>query len=180
MIAWQGASLHLGCGEHPIPGWINVDGRPGPGVDLVLDIQHELDTLPSGMLQWVYTSHVVEHIAPDLLPGVLAHLCRALRPGGVLTVATISLEGIFHNAFEKGYDAKAWNSYLYGNSNSTDNPYMAHRQCFTYQTLSEMLTTAGFATVRPWAIGQYPAIYALNDCARSSYHVTVYAEGVKA
>jgi predicted SAM-dependent methyltransferase len=179
MIAWDGAKLHLGCGDHPLAGWINVDGRPGAGVNLILDVQHDLDMLPAGVLQWVYTSHVVEHIAPDLLPGVLAHLYRALRPGGVLTVATISLEGIFHNAYEKGYDPKAWNSYLYGNSNSTDNPFMAHRQCFTYQTLTAALNAAGFATVRPWTIEQYADIFALNDCARSSYHVTVYAEGVK-
>lgn len=178
-IQWQDGCLHLGCGEHPIPGWVNVDGRPGAGVDLILDIQHDLDTLPSGVLRWAYTSHLVEHVCPDLLPGVLAHLYRALKPGGLLTVATISLEGIFHNAYEKGYSTHDWNSYLYGNANSNDNPFMAHRQCFTAPSLTALLNAAGFTTVRPWSLESYPDLYALNDCARSSYHVTLYLEGVK-
>ena len=30
--------LHLGCGHDLLPGWLNVDGRPGPGIDLVADL----------------------------------------------------------------------------------------------------------------------------------------------
>jgi predicted SAM-dependent methyltransferase len=171
--------LHLGCGSHRLSGWINVDSQALPGVDLVLDIPSGLASLSSGEYDHIYSSHVIEHLAPDVLPVALSHLHRMLKTGGVLTLATISLEGIFHNAYLKGYSVHDWNSYLYGNAESTALPCMAHRQCFTSASLSEILHVAGFATVRPWTVEQYPEIYALNDCARSSWHVSLCIEGVR-
>jgi predicted SAM-dependent methyltransferase len=178
-MSWDGASLHLGCGGKRLAGCVNVDAVAGPGVDAVLDVTRDLGSLPDNALAWVYSSHVIEHIAPDLLPGVFAHLHRALRPGGVLTLATIDLDGIYHRAYSKGYSAHDWNAYLYGDTKSTDSPWMAHKQCFTAATLTALLRAAGFAQVRPWALAAYPAVAALNDCAASSWHVTLYLEGVK-
>jgi predicted SAM-dependent methyltransferase len=176
---WSGAKLHLGCGGKHLAGWINADGTLAPGVDLVLDVAHDLDLIPAGVLTRVYTSHLVEHIHPDLLPGVLAHLYRALAPGGKLTVATISLEGIIRNAYENDYPMESVNSCLYGATKSTDDPFMAHRQCFTDESLTDLLSDAGFLSVGPWSLSQYPEIYELNDCARSNSHVTLALEGTK-
>lgn len=171
--------LHLGCGDRVLPGWENVDGRAGPGVDRVIDIHGGLRALDDGAYSWVYASHTIEHICSDKLHEVLVNLHRALAPGGRLTLATISLEGIFHNAFEKGYSREAVNAYLYGDCKSTDSPFMAHRQVFTGAWLTEYLKAAGFSVVRQWSLDEYPEIKALNDCAASSYHVTLYLEGLK-
>jgi len=172
------ARLHLGCGDKRLAGWVNADARSGDGIGLVVDL-HDPWQLKAGEYDHVYASHVIEHISPDRLPQALAHLYRALRPGGKLTLATISLEGIFRNAFEKGYSREAVNAYLYGDSRSTDHPLQAHRQVFTREWLTEYVKAAGFATVREWALTDYPEIAALNDCASSSYHVTLYLEGLK-
>ena len=34
--------LHLGCGQSPIPGWVNIDVQQLPGVDRVLDVLRKL------------------------------------------------------------------------------------------------------------------------------------------
>jgi hypothetical protein len=34
--------LHLGCGQSPIAGWVNIDVQALPGVDRVLDVRHGL------------------------------------------------------------------------------------------------------------------------------------------
>ncbi len=172
--------LHLGCGTHHLDGWVNADAVARAGVDLVLDVGH-LHALAPASFDWVYSSHMIEHLPPDLLPGVLSHLYRALRPGvgAKLTLATISLEGIFHNAYEKGYSREAVNSYIYGDSKSTDDPYQAHRQAFTEKWLTESLRATGFDLVRTWKLADYPEIAALGDCASSSWHVTLYLEAIK-
>lgn len=176
---WADAKVHLGCGSKCLKGWVNIDGQQLPGVDVVMDLHKDLGSLPSNSLSQVYWSHGPEHVYPDLLPGIFKDIHRALKAGGLLSVATISLEGIFHNAFEKGYKVKDWNAYLYGDVKSTDTPLMAHRQAFTYESLASLMTAAGFTTVRPWSLAQRAELFALNDCARSSFHVTVCAEGLK-
>ena len=176
---WLNRQLHLGCGGRHLAGWINADAVAAPGVDVVLELPKDLAKIPTAALTWVYSSHVIEHIAPDLLPQVLGELHRVLKPGARLTLATIDLDGIYNNAYRKGYTALAWNSYLYGDTKSTDPPFMAHRQCFTAASLTEQLQAAGFSVVRPWALAMYPEIHALNDCARSSYHVTLYLEALR-
>ena len=172
--------LHLGCGDKHLDGWQNVDGAALPGVDLVLDVcGGGLAQIPSDSVTWSYTSHFIEHLPPDLLPGVLAHLYRVLAPGGVLTIATTSLEGIFYNAYAAGYKMEHVVKYLFGDSCSGDTPLMAHRQVFTEPFLTAFLRAAGFATVRPWGINQYPEILRLNDCAVSNTFVSLLLEGVK-
>ena len=179
-LNFAGAKLHLGCGEKLLAGWINADGQPGDGIDLVLDIHKgELASIPGDSLLRIYTSHLIEHLYVDHLPPALAHMRRMLQPGGVLTIATTSLEAIYQNAYLKGYVPRQWNCYLFGNTHSIHHPMMAHRQTFTAPYLTELLMNAGFREVRPWTTEQYPEIHALNDCARTSWHVTLSLEAVK-
>lgn len=174
----SGKRLHLGCGDRLLPPpWINADAQIGVGIDLVLNL-HDLWPLQPESYEQIYSSHTIEHAYPDRLPVALAQLHRALIPGGILTLATTSFEGIF-DAYLAGYTPAQWNAYLFGDSSSKDHPLMAHRQTFTAEYLTELLHAAGFATVRPWTLEQYPEIAALNDCASSSYHVSLYLEGVK-
>ena len=179
LAAWRGVKLHLGCGEHRLDGWINVDGQPNPRADLVLDLHADLECLPDGGCGWIYAAHVIEHLYPDKLPEVLAHLCRALEPGGRLTLATTDLIGIFEHRFLEADEGNAWEAALFGEVSSTDHPMAAHRNCFTYDKLADLLAAAGFARVRPWRTEQYPEIHALDDYARSCSLVTCFAEGVR-
>lgn len=174
------AKLHLGCGEHILAGWINADGRAAPGVDWVCDFHGDgLTTIPDNSLVHVYTSHVIEHIFTDKLPGVLAHLRRALQPGGLLTIATTDLDGIYRNRYLEPRNGAAWESAMFGHATSDADPYQMHRDCFTYSKLTRLLLVAGFRQARSWEPQQYPEIAALNDYAMSCRLVSCLAEGVK-
>ena len=181
MSIWTpGARLHLGCGSHIMHGWLNVDGARRPMLDAVMDFHRDLPKIPDNVLSWIYTSHVVEHWFPDMVPGMLRHLHRALQPGGKLTIATTDIDGIYKNWYLTNLnDGYSWAAALFGQTNSADHPFDAHRDCFNYAKLERLLLGAGFASVRQWSVGDYPEIAAHNDFAFSCAAVTCYAEGVK-
>lgn len=72
--------LNLGCGEYPAAGWVNVDGWDGSKADVFAS----LDALPfaGGSASRVYAGHVLEHVHPDQLGGVLAEIRRVLADDG--------------------------------------------------------------------------------------------------
>jgi SAM-dependent methyltransferase len=181
-IQWHGGRLHLACGAKRLSGWINSDADPAPVIqgvcgrpDVVLELPHDLETLPADALAHAYWSHGVEHVAPDLLPGALRELHRVLAAGGRLTLATIDLWAILTRRFPDGN----WEGPLFGHRRSTDPRWHAHLDCFTPEKLTRLLRAAGFATVRPWHLEQYPEIAALQDYASTHADVTLYLEGVK-
>lgn len=149
--SWDMAPLkrvHLGCGSHVIPGFVNVDSRALPGVDVVSEIG-DLSFLEDESCEVIYASHVLEHLATAEVAPFLAR-CRAkLAPGGRLLVAVPDLEAIFRHHLADprvfGPDPKAVVGYLYGGQ---DYPQNFHRTGFTYDILAGELARAGFAEAR--------------------------------
>ncbi|MFI6094956.1 DUF6531 domain-containing protein [Lentzea sp. NPDC051213] len=71
--------LNLGSGQNPMPGAVNTDITPGPGVDVVADANH----LPfaDGSFNEVHS------VNPYGYQPVSAETARVLEPGGTLTVS---------------------------------------------------------------------------------------------
>lgn len=76
--------LHLGCGQKPVAGRVNVDMVDMPGVDVV----HDLDVHPwpwsDGSAAEIHALHVFEHVVDPL--GFMEQAHRVLRPGGWLHI----------------------------------------------------------------------------------------------
>jgi len=78
--------LHLGCGRTILAGWVNLDLKSGPGVDVVADLDRcsevplpfEADTFEEFL-----ASHLFEHLH-DPLP-FMQELHRIARPGARAT-----------------------------------------------------------------------------------------------
>jgi hypothetical protein len=73
--------LNVGCGRNILPGWINVDSAPLPGVDLVCDLEtlrHAPLALPDQSVAVFLLSHVIEHIRDSL--GLMQELWRLALP----------------------------------------------------------------------------------------------------
>lgn len=174
---WVGAKLHLGCGTHRMPGWINIDGIAGPAVDVVMNFAVDTKNIPDGVIEKIYWCHGPEHVYPDQLLGILRELRRVMRASAKIMIATIDLTKIYENRYLTKRDGSNWNSALYGEVYSTDHPYLSHKQCFTEATLSKVLADAGFCAIRPWSVDQHPEIIALRDYATQASLVTCYIEG---
>lgn len=96
--------LNLGCGRFPKPGYVNVDWKTMPGVDVV----HDLSRLPfpfqDESFEQIDADHVLEHL-PDVF-GVMAEIHRILRPGGHLELAVPHFSrGFAHPEHRRGFDA---------------------------------------------------------------------------
>ena len=77
----DGLRLNLGCGHLPLDGYVNVDMRELPGVDVVAPI----DALPveAGSVAEIFSAHFLEHFPHEQLRRSLLPYWRSvLRPGG--------------------------------------------------------------------------------------------------
>lgn len=72
--------LNLGCGQHRLPGYVNVDKYGSP------DLRHDLEVFPwpwpDGSVDEVLLHHVLEHLgqSPQVFIGIIKELYRVCKP----------------------------------------------------------------------------------------------------
>ena len=92
-----GRRLHLGCGRNILPGWVNLDIQPGPGVDVVADLD-QCDEIPlpfgSDSFEAFLGSHLFEHLRNPL--PLMQELHRIGKPGA---------KAVFHVPYGSSDDA---------------------------------------------------------------------------
>lgn len=116
-----GLRLHLGCGSTVVPGWENIDKSPSvvlarvpalrrtlaaagvltadqanarfpPGI-IRADVRRGL-AYGDGVASFVYSSHMIEHMARSQGLQLVRECCRVLEPGGMLRLATPDLSAM--------------------------------------------------------------------------------------
>ncbi len=85
----QGIRLDIGCGEHKNDGFVGLDIRPLPGVDIVQDVEKYPWPLPDESVLTAVCSHVVEHINPHKFGFVnfMDEVWRIMKPGGEFAIS---------------------------------------------------------------------------------------------
>jgi predicted SAM-dependent methyltransferase len=140
--------LHVGCGPRHLDGWLNVDGWPQPGVDLVCDLREPLP-LRDASCALVYTDHVVDAIDVEFRPPLFREFHRVLKPGGVARIV-VPHSGRFAAAYVRndrewfervsGHDSRGRGlNWIFMNQ--------FHRCLDDFETLSATLKDAGFREV---------------------------------
>ena len=81
LLVKAGIRLDLGCGEAKQPGFVGIDRRELPGVDIVHDLEEFPWPLPDDCCTIIIGSHIVEHIKPWLTVDFLNECWRVARPG---------------------------------------------------------------------------------------------------
>jgi predicted SAM-dependent methyltransferase len=81
--------LHLGSGDHVLPGWANIDALALPGVT-PWDLRKPLPVADDS-IDLIYSEHFIEHVTRDQAARLLGDCHRALRPGGVIRLSTPDL-----------------------------------------------------------------------------------------
>lgn len=85
----QGIKVDIGCGAAKQPGFVGIDIRKLPGVDIVQDLEKFPWPLPDNCASLVMASHVVEHIDPHggVFMRFMDEVWRILKPGGSFMMA---------------------------------------------------------------------------------------------
>lgn len=134
--------LHLGCGTKHIDGYVNVDVRDLPGVDLIADITY-LNTIEKGTADVIYVSHVLEHITRTMYKGVLKRWFNILAPGGTLRIAVPDFEAVVEH-YNEHKDLTLLRGFLYGGQTYPEN---FHYCAWDFEQLSADLKSVGFENV---------------------------------
>jgi predicted 2-oxoglutarate/Fe(II)-dependent dioxygenase YbiX/SAM-dependent methyltransferase len=155
-----GLKVHLGCGDHRIAGWVNVDARGG---DIRMDLRWPLP-FRDGSVSYVFASHVFEHLYRGTeLRAVLREVRRVLSPGGVLRIVVPDMEKCLR-AYVAADDrffadrARTWpwaaacrthldHFLAYAGAAQALEDLDGHKYGYDFQSLSVAVREAGFRTV---------------------------------
>ncbi len=85
----QGIRCDIGCGANKQLGFVGMDYRKEPGVDIVHDLEKFPWPLPDECASLVMASHVVEHINPHggTFISFMNEAWRVLKPDGEFLIA---------------------------------------------------------------------------------------------
>ena len=80
-------ALNIGCGNHPLPGWLNTDFIPTSQNIMYMGATRPFP-FDDEVFEFVYSEHMIEHI--PYLDGLkmLTECYRVLKPGGRIRIAT--------------------------------------------------------------------------------------------
>ena len=136
--------LNLGCGHMPLDGYLNVDRRALPGIDIVADV----DELPfeQGEIDEIFSSHLLEHFPEEELKRVLLNYWfDLLKPGGVFRAVVPDCDGMIKAYTSGEYPFQRLRDVTYG-AQDYDGDF--HFNMFTTSSLSKLLAEAGFVDIR--------------------------------
>ncbi len=142
--------INLGAGHIALPGFVNVDIRELPEIDVVAAI----DALPfdKNSLTEIFSSHTLEHFPElELRRKLLPYWFGLLKPGGTFRSIVPDLEAmtLAYAAGEMSFED--FRSVTYGGQ---EYEHDFHFTGFTPDSLREILLDAGFASIRIVASGR--------------------------
>ena len=170
--------LNWGCGDHTAGGWLNVDVKSGPNIDLTCDIRDGLP-LESESFDYAVSIHALPELSYSEVVPALVELRRVLRPGGVLRLALPDLRRAVRayvlgseEYFEVGKDE----------ARSLGGRFILHilwygysKTLFTEDFIEELLVGAGFESVAACRYmdtqSRYPEIVGLDNRQNESLFV---------
>jgi predicted SAM-dependent methyltransferase len=135
--------LNVGCGHIPLDGYVNVDGRELPGVDVVADVRRlpfDPDTVDE-----VYGAHLLEHFPLDELERVvLPAWKKVLRAGGTLHLVVPDAGAMLAEYAAGNFSFDDLRLVTFGDQ-EYDGDF--HFTMFTTDTLTDLLAAAGFEKI---------------------------------
>lgn len=197
-------AVNLGCGTSIAPGWINLDNSPNARLSkypqlrwllwklhilsekhykvqwdkeiITQDIRKKLP-FADNSIDYLYTSHTLEHITNSDTQKVVRDIFRVLKPGGLVRIvvpdlafgARRYLEALQHNAA----DTEAAPSFLNWMQLSKPGHRDPHLWMYDAPSLSLLLTKAGFinVTVCTHKTGRVPDCDILDNRPVDSLHM---------
>lgn len=141
--------LHLGCGGIDQPGFVNIDGIDRPHVHFVQSLTR-LNRFRDASVEFIYSSHTLEHFPRTETVAILKEWRRVLVPGGRLCLSVPDFDRILEIYQLTGQCLEDVLPPLFGGQ---DYPFNFNYTSFNKASLSRVLTDAGFSDVYVWSHG---------------------------
>lgn len=171
--------VHFGCGAITPAGWMNVDRKRGPGIDVHRDI---VDGLPfrDDSVDYITSQHALQDLRIFQQVPAMAELRRVLRPGGVLRLGLPDLDRAI-DAYRAGrrdyFVAREW-EILDGDFITHILWYSETSTLFTRDFAAELLRKAGFARVAQveyrLTASRFPEVVELDHREHESFYVEAF------
>jgi aspartate beta-hydroxylase len=195
----KGLRLHVGCGGHALPGWVNLDLHPAP---LAWNVLWGLP-FADGAASHVFVSHLLEHLYfPREVMPFLAEVRRVLAPGGRVRLVVPDVAQLI-DAYHRGDrdffarraahwpgargDGPLLPQFLAyaGAGPEPAHLFEAHKFGYDFETLAHLLRESGFeAVVRSgYLASEDPALRvddqsAVAQAAHAGGHYSLFVEAV--
>ena len=165
-VASGSVKITLGSGLKPIDGWINTDvvWRGGAYLDAT-----EHWPVTDGSVDFVYADNVIEHLTLQQGREAFRHAFTALKPGGVIRLATPDVEGVARQYLENGELAQLGmarnrdmgRTDFYHPVQLIQQIFVGHKHylgfCYDYASISTEMERAGFEVHRcEPGVSEYP------------------------
>lgn len=161
--------VHLGCGEHRIEGWINVDVVPTGAQDALADLRRPLP-FRDDSIELIHSEDLIEHL--DLADGMslLKECFRILKPGGILRLLTPDAAAIVRRVYLEPEERHLrWCARELGATQPVEALNMhfrmngEHRFLYDYDYLRRVLSDTGFTARQvAWNESQHPELRYLD------------------
>ena len=139
----EGLSLNLGCGHIAMPGYVNIDARALPGVDIVADVA-DLQ-LPEGSAREIFSAHLLEHFPQEQLRrSLLPHWMQLMRSDAIFRAIVPDTEAMLAALAQGVMCYDDFREVIFGAQDYTGD---FHFNMFTPGSLFKLLTEAGFRDV---------------------------------
>ena len=177
--------LHFGSGTDIKPNFINIDFNSR--ADILLDARTRLN-IPNNSIEYIYSSHFVEHLRHDELVTHFKECYRILEPGGVLRLGVPDFPKVFKSYCTNNKDwledrRKELSEGLHlppemicamDFINKAVYEYGEHKICLDMEKIRNLLIFSGFA---PLAIKASEFDHHFDLIARKDF--TFFVEAVK-
>lgn len=135
--------INLGCGDRPLPGFLNVDARDVPGIEYPNTRVEDLSCFSDNYADYLYSACVLEHLPRPLTFPALCEWNRVLKPGGMLRLAVPDWEAMV-GYYAETKDLENLLNLIFGaDAHGQDR----HYRVFTYGGLRALLAEAGFKRI---------------------------------
>jgi len=153
--------LHIGCGSNLINGWLNTDYFPKNKAVLHLDATKKFP-FDDNKFQYIYSEHMIEHIAYNNAVAMLQECYRVLCGGGRIRLATPNISFLISlyqdkNELNSSYIQWSFDKYISRDkvedcdSTIIINNYMrswGHQFIYSTETLKDLLMKTGFTNIK--------------------------------
>ena len=156
--------LHVGCGFNDKSNCLGFEGDDWKETRLdidkdvspdILGTLTDMNTVATGSVDAIYSSHSIEHIFPHEIAIALKEFYRVLNDDGIVVITCPDIQSVgealtqdklLEPIYESPMGPVTPFDILYGHRETTTdgNIFMAHKSGFTYSILDKVFSEAGF------------------------------------